>query len=389
MDLAAFEHLLTPAGAAALLAAAELSPTEATFLPCYETLRKRFPADLAKAAAETVILRRKAADRFPHADRMFFTREALEQASSAPVSAHRAGRFRPFGVVADLCCGVGADAITLAAAGGRVEAIDRDPLRAAMAAANAAAVGAGDRVTVRVGNVLADPLPAADAAFCDPGRRADGRRFVAVRDYQPPPAAVMARLPAGFPVAFKLAPAVPWTDLDAFDGEAEFVSLGGELKECVLWLGPLRTARRRATVLPAGETLAADEPAAPPDVGPPGRIVYDPDPAVTRAGLVTDLAARLGASRPDPGGALLTADEPRPTPFATTYEVDVVLPFHLRRLAEVLRERGVGRVTVVKRGSGVDADELLRKLKLSGEEHRFVLLARIGRQETAIVGRRV
>src|SRR5262249_30686780 len=61
VDLAAFDEMCSPTGAAALVAAAALGPTEPTFLACFERLRKHYPADLAKAALETCILRVKAA----------------------------------------------------------------------------------------------------------------------------------------------------------------------------------------------------------------------------------------------------------------------------------------------------------------------------------------
>src|SRR4051794_13898619 len=124
MDLLAFRELLAPAGRVALADAAALGPTEAGFLAAFETLRKRHPPALAKAALETVLLRTKAAARFPLAGRMYFTREALEQASGEAVSRYRAGRFGGFASVLDLCCGVGADAVQLALAGRRVEAVD-------------------------------------------------------------------------------------------------------------------------------------------------------------------------------------------------------------------------------------------------------------------------
>ena len=386
MDLDTFRQLLTPDGAAALTRAAALTPTDATFLFCFEKVRKHHPAELAKAAVETVILRAKARDKFPHAERMFFTREALEQASAWPVSTHRARRFARFGTVADLGCGIGADALALATVVPNVVAIDRDPLRAAMAAANALETAS---IRVELGDVLLDPIPTCDAAFCDPARRADGKRFLSVADYTPPPAAVVARFPAGFPIAFKLAPGVPHADLDGFDGEAEFVSLGGELKECVLWLGPFRTVRRRATVLPTGASLTADVPLDPPVVTEPQRFVLDPDPAVTRSGLLPKLAAEVGASLLDDRSVFLTSDRFTPTPFAAGYEVEASLPYHAKRLNEVLRQRDVGRVTPVRHGSDLSADDLMKRLKLTGGDHRFVLLTEVGGRPHVLVARRV
>ncbi|QJW99997.1 THUMP-like domain-containing protein [Frigoriglobus tundricola] len=186
----------------------------------------------------------------------------------------------------------------------------------------------------------------------------------------------------------KIAPGVAQADLRAIDAEAEFVSLNGELKECVLWFGAARTAARRATVLPAGETLFADRPQDLGPIAPVGAVLYDPDPAVARAGLVHDLADRLGAGPIDATVHLLTADRHAHTPFATAFAVDHAAPFHAKLLREYLRQRQVGRVTVIKRGSPADADDLVRKLKLDGPHHRTVFLTRADGAHAVIVGRR-
>jgi SAM-dependent methyltransferase len=385
MDLPTFHLLLTPSGQAALAAAAALGPTDAAFLRAFETLRKRHPPALAKAALETVLLREKARTKFALADRMYFTREALEQASGETVARYRAGRFAGFATVLDLCCGVGADSLALADAGHPVEAVDSDPLRLAMAAANPAACGVADRVRVTAGDVLTMPLPGSGAAFVDPSRRAGERRFLDPDQYQPPLGAVLARFPAGFPLVAKIAPGVARKDVERFDAEAEFVSVGGELKECVLWFGPLRTAARRATVLPGPHTLAAGD--APPELPPAevGEYVFDPDAAVIRADLVGVLAGELGAVPVDHGVAVLTGAHAVRSPFADCYRVEHAAPFHAGRLRDYLRERRVGRVTPLKRAVDLDVNEVVRKLKLDGPGHRHLILTRSLGRTVAIV----
>jgi SAM-dependent methyltransferase len=386
MDLATFTSLLTPAGQAALAEAVTVRPTEATFLTCFTRLAKRHPADLARAALETALLRIRARAKFQRADVTYFTREALEQATGETVSRYRAARFARFPVVGDFCCGVGGDTLALAA-GRSVVAVDRDPLRLAMAEQNLAAYGLHDRVTFLCGDLLTLALPDVPAVFLDPDRRPGGRRRVAVREYEPALDALRARLPAGVALGVKVAPAASWEELAGYDVEAEFISVGGELKECVLWFGPLRTAARRATVLPGPHTLSAEAPAAPAEPGPPLAYLYDPDPAVVRAGLVTDLAVRLGARPLDAAIAYLTADVLTATPLARAYRIEEALPFQVKRLRLRLRALRVGRVTVLKRGSAVEPGELVRQLKLTGSEGRVVVLTRVQGRPFALVGR--
>lgn len=375
MDLPAFRALITPDGQHVLAAAAALGPTEAGFLAAFDTLRKRCPPTLAKAALELTLLRQKARAKFANADRMYFTREALEQASGSLVSRYRAGRFAPFAGVADLCCGIGADTIALAAAGCRVAAHDWDTLRLAMTAENVAAYGLTDRVTFAATDITTPPVHGVNAAFIDPDRREGDRRFLAPEQYRPALGKVLARLPAAFPLAAKIAPGVAWADIERYDAEVEFISAGGELKECVLWFGPLKSAPRRATVLPGPHTLAGD-PVPEPEPTAPQEIIFDPDPAVIRAGLVGNLCEQLAAVPIDHGVAVLTGRTHVPSPFAAAHRVEHAAPFHLANLRDYLRRHQVGRVTLLKRASPLDVDELTKKLKLAGPNHRAVLLTR-------------
>jgi hypothetical protein len=390
VDLPAFRRFLTLDGVAALAVAMTLRPTEANRLSVLANLRKRFPPDLAAAAVETVLLRHKAAAKFTHAGKLFFTREGLEMASGEVVAKHRAERFRRFGTVGDFACGIGADTLALAD-GCFVHAIDRDELHTAITTANLRALRMADRAAVHTADLLADPLPDVPAAFADPGRRSDGRRFLRLADYQPAPAELLHRLPADFPIAFKLAPGVDVAELAAFDGEAEFISAGGELKECVLWLNGLRTAGRRATVLTAAgpHTLAADTAMSVTHAGPIRGVLLDPNAAVVRAGLVPLLGERLGATGTDFTVQMLTTDAVPDTPFAAAYRVEAVLPADVRTVAAELRKRAVGRVTPVMRGSLLTADEFVKGLKLKGTEHRHLFLTREVGKQVAVVAERL
>ncbi len=388
MDLATFQELLTPTGQAALAAATARVPTAETFLAHLQRLQKDYSAALAKAALDTAILRAKAAAKFSRAAAMYFTREALEQASGERISRYRAGRYAGCAHVADLGCGIGGDSLGLASVVPNVTAVDRDALRLAMAAENLAAYGLRERAAWVEGDLTTLPWPGARAFFFDPARRVGGRRKFSVRDYEPPLAQVRAWLehaPAG---GVKLSPGVDLDELAGYDAEVEFISERGALKECALWFGPLRTAARRATLLPGPHTLLAD-PAARSEVGPPQAYLYEPDPAVLRAGLVTTLAAQLEARQLDPDIAYLTAPRLRPTPFARAFAIEDALPFQLKRLRERLRALNVGRVTVKKRGSPLEPEALIKQLRLEGPEERVVVLTHVEGRAWVLIGKSV
>lgn len=395
MGLADFHRLLTAAGQAAIAAAAALQPTEETFLRDLTQLRKHYDAALAKAALETVLLRARARAKFSRAEAMYFTREALEQASSEIVATCRAQRYAGRGRVADIGCGLGGDAIGLAGVA-PVTVIDKDPLRLALAQANLAAYGRAAQAVQM--DVTVDPLPAATALWFDPARRAGGRRVFSVRDYTPPLSIIrewLARTPA---LGVKLSPGVDLAELDrgrrsAVSGlpefELEFISVHGELKECVLWFGPLRTqAACRATLLPGPHSLLSNLQASA-SLSTPLAYLYEPDPAILRAGLVTTLAAQLGAHQLDPDIAYLTSDTLTPTPFARAFVLEAAFPFHLKRLRAYLRERGVGQVTVKKRGSPLTPEELIHKLRLSGDASCIVFLTHVRGEPFVLIGQAV
>jgi len=390
MDLATFNELLTPAGQAALAAAEALPPGDEAFLANLARLDRRLPAALAKAALETAGLRVKARSKFSRAQAMYFTREALEQASGEAIARYRARRFDGLSAVVDLGCCIGGDSLALAERC-RVTGFDLDPLRLAMAAQNVAAYERADHAAFVAGDFTQLALPPAEAFFFDPARRVGGRRKFSVRQYVPPLEAVrgwLPRLPAG---GVKISPGVELDELAGYDCEIEFISERGELKECALWFGGFKSALRRASLIDgtAVHTLLADPAAAsaidPP--GPPLAYLYEPDPAVLRAGLVTTLAAQLGARQLDPDIAYLTAAAVQPTPLARAFVLEAALPFQLKRLREALRARGVGRVTVKKRGSPLEPETLIKQLRLSGPEERIVFLTHVLGEPWALIGK--
>src|SRR3990170_715472 len=370
-------QLRTAAGERALKAASAVLDSEPDFLRAAQKLGRAFAEPLARAAVEQALLRRRAAAKFDAAADLLFTRESLEQATSSAVARHRAARFSDLRRVFDLGCGIGGDSLALAQVT-QVVAVDRDELRLLVLRANAERIG----VAPRIRSLLADlehlpfRFPPDAGAFADPGRRLGGRRLRGVQAYQPPLSVVLSWVPSVAGLAVKVSPAVRMEEVQALPCEIEFVSLAGELKEAVLWFGALRRGWRRATVLPAGVTMEGE---AEPDIepGPLESFVVEPDPAVLRAGLVRTLAAALGAHPIARDIAFLSTSELRPSPFARAYRVLEAAPFRLKSLQQLLDQRGVGRLTVRRRGSAVEPDEIARKLRLRGDTEALVILTRL------------
>lgn len=389
-DLAAFSALLTDEGQALLTALRDYTPSQE--LAIASRLRREHPADLVTAAIAQARLRQRAVAKFGEQDahRMYFTPGGVEQSTRRTVAEHRAAAFARLGVrgVADLCSGIGGDAIALARAGIRVLAVDRDPLTAEAARANAAALGLADLIEVRCADVTEVDTSPYDAVFVDPARRGGrgGGRIFDPEAYSPPLSWAVDAARKAPHAALKIAPGIPHETVPP-EAEAEWVSDGGDVKEAVLWFGT-RPGTVTATLLPSGHTLTGRGLPDPP-VRPVGRFLYEPDGAVIRAHLVAEAAEDLGGGLLDETIAYITADTLRPTPYATAYEITDELPFNLKKLKALLREREVGTLTVKKRGSAVEPEELRRKLKPKGPHAATVFLTRVAGAPAMLIGRPV
>ena len=393
MDAETFAWLLSPEGGTLVEVASQAyAEHDGDPVGAAEQVRRRAPAaDAARRAAalSQVALRVRARAKLGEDARlMWFTPDALEQATRASVAAHRAARVAaavPGGSVVDLGCGIGGDLVAFARAGLTSAGVDLDPVRVAIARANLAALGLPG--AVRVADATAMAVAGFDMAFADPARRGGRGRVFDVEGWSPPWAWVLELLRGRSVV--KVAPGISH-DLLPDGVEAEWVSDGGEVKEAALWSPAVATSTRRATVI-AGGGLATltdeDDPYAGAErpVRAVGSHLYEPDGAVIRAGLVTAVAAGVDGGLLDAHIAYVTSDAAFHTPFARSYRVLEQLPYREKQLKAALRERGIGRLTIKKRGVQVVPDRLRARLALRGDAEATLVLTRVGGEGAALL----
>ena len=415
MDASHLAPLLTPEGWALL---ADLPPyDESTALAVGESLRDQghSPA-LVSAALTQQRLRGRAAAKFgPFASRMLFTPEGLEQATRLSVAAHHAARYERAGArrVADLGCGIGGDAMALAGLGLEVLAVERDETTAALATVNLMAF---PDVEVVCHDALDLDLAArgVDAVFADPARRADGHRIAAPERWSPALSRVLALREDVEALGVKVAPGIDHAAIPA-GSHAQWVSAGGDVVEAAIWCGPLAAEGpgRSALVLPAdgaprearGSTSSRDstaasqsarilrdpdchDPSAPPvqleplaDVEDLGAYIHEPDGAVIRAGLVAHLGERLDAAPVGERIAYLSGDrlpDAALRPFVRSWRVGETLPLNLKSLRARVRERGIGRLEIHKRGVPISPDTVRTAVHPRGEACETWIMTRIG-----------
>ena len=364
-----------------------------------------YAPELVSAALLQSQLRARAQDKFgAFADAMLFTVDGLEQATRFAVAARHAARYLRAEVrlVHDLGCGIGADAMAFAGLDLAVRAVDADAVTATVAGLNLRHWPAAQVVHGRAEDVA---LPIGEEAthtgvWVDPARRLDGpsdargraRRVVSLDRISPSWRDVQgyaAQVPA---TGAKLAPAFPHAARPAA-AEAQWVSWRGEVVECAVWWGPLvETVGRTAAVLRPGSdavtlTESDAEGAGPPvaSLGVLRGYLYEPDRAVIRAGLTGALARLVGGAELDDGVGYVSGDVPLAVPWAHRYSVVDAMPWNVKAVRGWLRSRGVGRLTIKKRGVSLDPDVVRRQLRLSGSAEATVVLTRVAGQAVAVM----
>ena len=375
ITLADLDFLTSTSGEALLAHLAMCDLSSKNHLALVSQLRKTYSMSQVSSALTLAQTRLRAVGKFGDiAHRLFFTPDALEQASDPHIRTYRAKRFDGQ-IVTDFCCGVGADSLALAHFAKQVIEIDNDPVRIAMARLNADHL-AVHHIEFIQSDVTMHDLSSGDTFFYDPARRDDdGGRLFGVEQYLPPLSTI--RRWDGHFGAVKLAPGVDLDELRGYAGHVEFISVMGELKEAVLWLDG--SSSPTATRITHGEIhhwsnsseLQEEKP-----LSHPLGWLIEPDPSLIRAGLVQDVAEKWGIFMLDETIAYLTGDHHPQNDWARAWKVWDWMPFNLKKLRVYLRERSIGRITVKKRGSPITPEELIAQTKPKGENACTVVLTR-------------
>jgi SAM-dependent methyltransferase len=377
------EFLLSVTGESLLQRLRGENLSKANTLRLLTTLRKDYTAEQAGAAVEMARLRLKAVDKFgDDAASMFFTRDALEQASDPLIRDYRAELIGAQ-ILVDAGCGIGADSLAFAKAGADVIGLDIDHVRVEIARYNARVLGLKARFEVVD---IRDGLPPSDVVFFDPARRDDqGKRIYDVERYQPPLSIVRTwKQPS---IIVKLSPGVDLDQLKNYAGLVNFISVAGDLKEALLSLGG-GMRQTRATLLRPGEHYFWErEVDFIPEtvIAAPRGWLIEPDPATLRAGLVQDVAAQFNGSMLDETIAYFTTDTKPESPWIRAWQILDWMPFNVKKLRAYLRQHNVGTVTMKKRGSPVTPEALIPQLKLKGSASRTLVLTRFQGQPIVII----
>lgn len=400
-----WQQLHEPASASLLeqAAACGLANAQPANINTLSKLRKQYDADLVSAAFQLCEARTRAVKKFgDRAADLLADVEGVEQASSLTVAKHKANRFADLAArtgqntIADLCCGIGGDAMAFADASLNVTAIDNEPTRTLMAGHNAHCQTMCCGVDTWLNRLEAEP-----ALFhIDPARRSSAGRTWRFADYTPHPdflRRLITRLPNG---AIKLGPGIDQIELaekltdDLPDWELEFISEHGRLVQAVLWTGDLAnqtdSSNRHAlsaTLLPANSTISGQ-----PDDPPLGDIesfLYTVDAAAERAQLLHVLCEQHDLLAIHPALGILTCNTLVDSPWLTTFEFVEELPWRLKKVKAWLNAHDAGIIEVKTRGKAVNPDDVQRQLRGKGNQPYTVFILRFDQQVRALITKRL
>lgn len=412
---------------------AEAAETSDDLIQQAGRLRKALTSARCHLVLEQIALRRRAKQKFSAAERMFFTPTGLEQATDEWVAAYKASRFPADAELADLCCGIGGDLLALAARGPAL-GVDRDPIVALLAEANLrelqALREAREPSRVLACDIAEAPLERCAAWHIDPDRRPRGRRTTRVELHEPGVPAIERLLAVNSSAAIKLAPAAELPASWSNTAELEWISRGGQCRQLVGWFGDLASApgMSRATILkqpasggrqpcggvkaapsaergvqsaeqqPTGElrqpissdvrTLVGRPSREVPVAARLGRYLAEPDAAVLAADLTGVLAEERELGAIAPGSVYLTGDRLAPDLALAWFEITEVLPFDVKRLKALVRERRCGRLEIKKRGVPHDPEVVRRQLRVPGDNPATLFITRLGDAVVAILSSR-
>ena len=351
-------------------------------------------------------------------------RLALEQSTAKDIGRWKAKLWPTEGTVSDLCCGMGGDSLFLPETL-KVTGFDLDEDRLAMYRYNMQALGKSVDTQCRDVRSVEN---AADYFTIDPARRAlEGENQRDLRNLTPTLEEVveiskhykggMAKLPPGYPPA-----EIP-------DG-TEILYLGGhsDCRECLVLFGALAKnpdTVRAIIVDKSGETLAewsrprnhADETldddlqekldkndslegkdrtyrtATSKSDLPLGEIsqyISEPAPVLIRSHLFNQaaLACDPSAHLISEGIAYVASELPLPAPGFASYEVLAHAEIATGAVRNMLKEHGIGKITLKLRGVKLDPDAEIKRLKPKGKESAILFYTRAYGEKIAILTRR-
>lgn len=344
------------------------------------------------------------------------TSKSLQQATPWQVARLKASWFGE-AIVHDVCCGIGGDAIQLAARG-QVIAVELDPLVAAFAEANLDRARHSNvaHQVLRI-NALDLKLPQGASLHIDPDRRPHQRRTCDPGSFAPAWDHVVRMIKDVAAAVIKLAPAseIPDGSLASDAVHRCWIELSGSVREQALLWGDaidraeLARGERSAWMVradgsvrqfaPGSESVAGSglglsgSDARPPAAAGAGAraltdrsVLIDPRAAIRAAGLTEAFAHRYQLAMLNGPAGFLVADrdvvarDSELSELAAIGEVEWWGTCDDRKLRKAFRQRNVYPETIKVRGTDHDPASLVKRYRDCGERPVRLWIGRNGQR---------
>lgn len=303
--------------------------------------------------------------------KLYSDKDGLRFATPWQVATYRAKKLK-CNTIADISCGIGGQTIYFAKECEIVYAIEIDPTKIKLAKKNCKMFGL-DNIEFVCGDALdekvLEQIPKIDVVFSDPARAA----FEPQRD--------ISRLHPGIldvmetyrdktaNFAFEAPPQLS-PDKIPFTCECEYLSLDGKLNRLNLYFGNIKSCNISAITLPSETKLCYFERYEENDYAEdPLLYLYEIDPAVVKAGLVSHLASKLKNAK------LFKIDEKRIMLTASivlsysmiksTYKIIIKHKYNIEEINGLLKDTKYGKVLL--RTKVKDTEYWNTRLKLEAD----------------------
>ncbi len=303
-------------------------------------------------------------------------RLAMEQCSGEAAARYKAAVVRRLfpngGTMADLTGGFGVDFSFMAPCFEKAVYIERQEDLCRLVRHNFPLLGLKDaEVVCADATEFLQTMPPVDLIFLDPARRdGAGRKTVFIEDCEPNVASLLPQLQAkAAKVIVKLSPMLDATRAITTLGcveEVHTVSDGNECKELLLVLGKEKSEMPRLYIAEGDVRISlcfGEEANMTPHYSDiPRAYLYEPGPAVMKAGVFKWISAHYGIEKLHPNTHLYTGDTFIPDFPGRTFRVQTVCGFSKKDLREL---RGMTeRANLTTRNFPASVADLRRKLKL-------------------------
>lgn len=390
---------------------------QANVLTIAKRLRKSTNPVRAALVIEQVQLRIRGREKFPHADKMFFTRRGLEQSTGLDIAVYKASQLAGHCRVADVCCGLGGDLIALAMRQSSdlsnqesTVGVDSDGVTAMFAARNLEAHLVESQHTSDLSNRTNGvqqstfeqlSLDEFDAIHLDPDRRTE-RRTVHGNQFSPSLRDVYCNARLNQTVVIKVAPATPTEDYFPDEIHREWVGDRRECKQQLLWSGngcseiTSRFGYRTATMVDRGKVhqFSAREDGfelASEIAEDVQEFLYEPHATILAARLTHELAQALELKRACSAVPYLFSDDYINHPLLAAFKVVDVMRVNQKEIEDGLNKFGIGTVEWKQRGIDKMTFSRFSTIKGKGDLPGTVILTRVGSgaKRKAILARRI